>query len=174
MKAFVLTIGEKTTQMCCHQLKKFGFDIYLLDGKESMLEKYKRFILEASKQKEPVLKIDADVIVNKNILLVDYAGVSQYQVYDFYTNTLGYHGVMTYSQEILFMIKNQLKKLNTLRPESSACRLLDVNQFQYTYNMVVGLHGFFQFQDDIRRVREHTLARKHPFDDDFITNVDII
>ena len=44
MKAYVTSIRELTTKICCEQLRKFGFEIVLLDQKESWIEKYKKFI----------------------------------------------------------------------------------------------------------------------------------
>jgi len=67
MKAFITSIGEKTTKICCEQLSKFGFEIILLDEIEPWINKYKKFINMAN---EDCLRVDADIIVNEQIKLI--------------------------------------------------------------------------------------------------------
>ena len=65
MIAYVFSIREKTTDLCVRVLKQNGFKVMLLDGMESIGDKYKRFIEMAD---EDCIKIDADIIPNSNII----------------------------------------------------------------------------------------------------------
>lgn len=174
-KAVVLSMGEATTKICCDQLIRYGFDVVLIEGKETMLEKYKLFIETAIKLGEEIIvKVDADVIVNESIKDVKTEGVTAYQTYNFYTNKLGYNGVMVYSKKVLEIIAGKLDYLEVLRPECSANRLKEVNCHLNHLQVVVGLHGFFQTSEDMKRVRHHTLERGHIYDDEFINKIQAI
>ena len=66
MNAYLCTIGEPTTNLCKSQLERFGFEVVLLDKVEPWIDKYKRVIAMAD---EDCIRIDADIIPNKNIKL---------------------------------------------------------------------------------------------------------
>ena len=44
MIAYVTSVGEKTTEICCEQLERYGFDVYFFNKKESWADKYKEDI----------------------------------------------------------------------------------------------------------------------------------
>ena len=170
IRAYLLSCGEATTDLAFNQLKRYGLDVILLDGKESMQDKYKRFIKEAKKRKnEKALKIDADVIVNENIKFVDTSNLTQFKVYNFYTNSVTYNGVTCYHPRVINTIYNYLDNLNWVRPETSAIRLSETKG--RSSDIIVGLHGFFQNKDDIDRVEITRKFRKHPFDKQFIEGI---
>jgi len=63
MKAFVFSIGEKTTDICQWSLKRLGFETVLLyDPKTTLSQKYEQF-LEMAKDEKWVIRCDADLIV---------------------------------------------------------------------------------------------------------------
>ena len=166
MKAYVTTIGEKTTDICCEQLKKFGFDVLVLRGDEPWLDKYKKFIISALQNvgDEGCLRIDADVVPNKEIKEVGMeapndALISVYTLYDLYRNGLFLGSPIFYKKEAIEIIKKNLDKLNPLRPEASACRLPEINDKKFFSEVVVGMHGFFQDDIVIMRARQNKEAR---------------
>ena len=74
MRAYVTSIGEPTTGICVDQLKRYGFDVILLDSKEPWIRKYRRFICEAV---GPCLRIDADVVPNSQISVFVHAALAR-------------------------------------------------------------------------------------------------
>lgn len=167
MKAFVTSVGEKTTQICCDQLKRFGFEVILLDKKEPWFEKYKRFIVYASNENEDCLRIDADVIVNSFIVraqkdLREHKGnfMMQYTIYDFYLNGIKLGQPVLYSKGSFKIIMDNFKNLDERRPEASAWRLKEINHFTKNIDTVVGMHGFFQNKETVERAELNKRARK--------------
>ena len=148
MRAYVCSIGEKTTDICVSQLEKYGFDVVMLGGVEAWIDKYKRFIDMASATGQECIRVDADIIVNKNIVgATDGFGVlmAQFKVYDFYKNDVSVGQPCWYSAEGLQIIKKHWNDFyDRKRPESSAWRLEQVNKRTYTSDLIVGMHGFFQ------------------------------
>jgi len=174
MRAFVTTIGEKTTELCIKQLKRYGFEVILLDGKELWASKYTRFIEEADKLDEDILRVDADIIVNKNIQEIPYyeyynSGVSmvQFKHWDFYKNDLGQGNPVWYSAEAIKIIKDYLQYIDPHRPETWAWRLSDIRPYTETSDSVVGIHGIAQSKEDIKRAFEHKKLRGQLQDFDF-------
>ena len=156
MKAYVTSIGEKTTKVCCEQLKRYGFEVVLLDDKESWFDKYKRFINIA---KEDCLRIDADIIPNEKIKLVGTENVqkvimTQYSMYCFYKNGERIGNPVFYKKKVLDRIREVVDSLDKSRPETAAWRLDNVRPYTLTSNLVVGLHGFFQDDDAVERERD--------------------
>lgn len=165
MKAYVTSIGEKTEAICCEQLRKFGFEIVLLNEKEPWIEKYKKFLNLAYFNSQDCIRVDADIIVNQNILALKHGCngslMGQAQVYDFYQNDLHTGGPIFYSKDVIKMILDNFHKLDEFRPETSAWRLPDVNPKTITLKWtVVGLHGFFQDEDAVARSEKNKIDRK--------------
>lgn len=167
IKAFVLSCGEKTTDLCVSQLKRYGYKVKLLDEIVDIQAKYKQFIIEAYKHNGGVLKVDADVIVNENIegLVESLNVIQQFKVYNLYTNSVTENGVMYYSERAITEIYNNLHEISKTRPESSACRLPSVNPNHQHIDKIVGLHGFFQDDKGMDRARQHRKERGHPYDE---------
>jgi len=169
MKAYLCTIGETTTEICQEQLNRFGFEVVLLSDKESWYDKYKRFINLAS---DSCIRIDADVIPNENVarisnevdFLYNFYGVEplmvQFKGYDFYKNNIGVSSPVYYSAQALQIIGANLDNINPNRPEATAWRLPEINEFTYTSEMVVGLHGFFQDGNTFDRAMQNKIDRK--------------
>ena len=165
MKAYVTSIGEKTEAICCEQLRKFGFEIVLLNEKEPWIKKYEKFLRLAEKAGEDCIRVDADVIVNQHILALKHGCkdmfMGQAQVYDFYQNDLHTGGPIFYSKEAPTRILAFINILDEFRPETSAWRLAVINPKTITLKWtVVGLHGFFQDEDAVARTEKNKIDRK--------------
>mgnify|MGYP001577335249 CR=1 FL=1 len=145
LKAYLTTIGERTTDICKWQLERLGFEVVLLDKVEPWGEKYRRFIRLAN---ENCLRVDADVIVNKNILecknLPDDV-MAQFTCFDFYRNDVWNTCPVYYGKEISEIIKSNLDKIGNNRPETEAWRLPQVQPLTLILDKkCYGMHGFFQ------------------------------
>lgn len=160
MKAYVTSIGERTTKLCCEQLTMFGFEVVLLDKQESWHKKYKRFLREAN---EDCIRIDADIIPNKRIEAVhtyvdsDYLMV-QFKTYGFYRNDISITSPVFYKKDC-FKILNGMD-LDENRPETSAWRNKYINMRTHTSDVIVGLHGFFQDKETMERAYKNKVERK--------------
>jgi hypothetical protein len=174
MKAFVTSIGETTTELACWQLRRLGFDVICLDKQQTWVEKYSEFIVQAD---EPCLRVDADVLVNSNIIqAVERVGkllMGQWFTYDLYQNDIGNTSPVYYSQEALRLIKPHLGSLHPTRPEATAWRLPRINPYTYTGQEIVGIHGFFQDEASISRHIQNKRDRKqnHNYDWEFVLKV---
>ena len=171
MRAYVTSVGEKTTDICVTQLKKFGFDVVLLDHKEKWIEKYKRFINIAD---EDCIRVDADIILNSNIIdpLKYTQGLSnwlmcQFKVYDIYKNNIHLGIPVMYKKEALGIIRRNFDKVNPLRPEATAWRIPEINPHTFNIDEVVGIHGIYQDADTVRRAMKNKIDRKQFSDYDF-------
>ncbi len=170
MKAYLTTIGERTTEICKSQLERFGFEVVVLDGLEPWEQKYKRFIEMAD---EHCIRVDADVIVNRYInTAFNYQKTKghlmvQFQAYDFYRNNVGVCSPVYYHPTALAIIRRDFEHLDLRRPEATAWRLPDINKHTYTSKAVVGIHGFFQTKEDMDRHRQNKIDRKQITEYDF-------
>ena len=166
MKAYLTTINEKTTGLCREQLERFGFDVVMLDKKEPWFDKYKRFIMMAN---EDCLRIDADVIVNKNIEKVKTSTFKDFQDrkylmvefngWDFYKNDVGVIGCNFYSAECLEILRKNIGKIQEARPETSAWRMSEIISRTLNSKIVVGIHGIGQDLETFKRAVENKTAR---------------
>ncbi len=177
MKAYVTSIGEKTTELCCEQLIKFGFEVELLIKDESWESKYKQFIRMAHEANENCLRIDADIIVNENIKQVgtdiDDKLVASYTLYDLYRNGIYVGSPVFYTRKALGIIARYHYMLHPSRPEASACRLDLINGKKFQSPIVVGMHGFFQDCATIERAKTNKTDRKQQdlFDFDLVNKL---
>ena len=173
MKAYLFSIGEKTTALCSTLLEEFGFEVILIDEKESIIEKYKRFICRA--KDEDCLKIDADVLPNIHIKNAFHGtprnAVREFYAFDFYRNAVTNAGPTVYSKEAIKEIRKNLDKLDPTRPETSAVRLPKVQEHYTRDEIVVGCHGFFQSKEDYDRVIEQKKTRRQAFNFDLINKL---
>jgi len=159
MKAYVTSIGEKTTDICVAQLRRYGFDVELLDKKEDWPHKYSKFLFTAQ---EDCLRVDADIIPNENIaqILTDDYGddeplMIQYQYYCLYRNNIHLGNPVFYTRKAIDIIRDKYLTLDMRRPEASAWRLPEINSRTLTSSLVVGMHGFFQDKETIDRAKKN-------------------
>lgn len=166
MKAFVTSIGEPTTDLCVWSLTRLGYDVTLVQSHSSLAEKL-QWIYNAVD--EDFLRVDADVVVNKNVLnIADYepeAWWIQAKCFGWYAQDLVYGGVQFIRREALPALRKNIgKHLDDERPETSMSRLpefYDPRRF-ISVDLVCGLHGWAQ--NDLERIKE-TKARRGQFMD---------
>lgn len=172
MKAFVTSVGERTTAACCRQLSRYGFDVTLLDEDEPWAVKYQRFLHAASGQ--DCVRVDADVVPNASIgssfrdfmVEQDDKLMAQGTVFDFYTNAAKVGQPVFYRASAFPLILGKLHEIDRERPESWAWRLPEVNPHTFTYVMApMGMHGFFQDEEAVTRTRRNRKERRHEFDE---------
>lgn len=166
MKAFVTSIGEKTTSLCVNQLKRLGYDVVLLDRNEPWVTKYKRFLELADNN---CLRVDADVIVNENLSLKNLEQITkiyqdrlmiQFQIFDLYSLDIRVGQPIYYHKAVFKKIKENLGSIDSKRPESWAWRLPVVNKNTSSCeDRVCGVHGFWQTNDDMARAIDHRKER---------------
>lgn len=161
MKAYLTTIGEKTTGICKSQLERYGFEVILLDLNRPWIEKYRHFISIAD---EDCLRIDSDVIVNKNIKKVFTDSWPEqllvgFELFDFYKNDISSGSPVFYKKEALDIMKKNIDKISKLRPETSMSRLPELNPYYVVDKTIVGMHGFFQDATTIARAYCNKEAR---------------
>lgn len=178
MKAYVTSIGERTAEICCRQLQRFGFQVVLLDKTEPWIHKYTAFIKRAAFAGEDCLRIDADVIPNANVARlqqeidlinskIPWLYMIQFRGYDFYRNNVGIVSPVFYAKESLPIIAANLDKLDSRRPEASAWRLDEINFNTHTSDLILGMHGFFQDEAHFARHYKHKTDRKQMHEYDF-------
>lgn len=163
MKAYLCSIGETTTQLCKEQLERYGFDVVMLDRQDqSWQDKYLEFIDTAN---EDCIRVDADVIPNKNIELIkeysqlDFTIVS-FMGWDFYKNDLSIITPIFYKKEAILEIRDNKKEIGSSRPETDAWRLPNIVDKTFNSFMIVGIHGIAQEEADIERAKLNKTVRK--------------
>lgn len=162
MKAVVTSYGEKTTGICIKQLEKFGFDVIVFDQPMSWPDKYNLFINTIN---EDCLRVDADIIVNENVKKVgkdlpERFWCETYCLYDLYRNGLYIGSPIFYTKRGIEAIRENLDKIQRLRPEASAWRLKKTNPHKrVNTELIVGMHGFFQDKNTRIRAKENKIKR---------------
>jgi hypothetical protein len=163
MKAFITSVGERTTDICIERLNYFGFETVVFRKQETWWDKYKHFISQAS---EPCIRVDADTIINANIIpaLLDIDPekyMVQFHYYCLYSNSVRIGCPVYYNEKALEIIKRNLGTLNHERPETFAWRLPEINNgHNFTDPSIVGIHGFYQDVETIIRAKNNKLIRK--------------
>jgi len=178
MKAYITTIGERTTDLCIEQLKKYGFDVIVLDENELWINKYKRFIKMADGD---CLRIDADTLVNENAMLIgidvkpeEYYIAHSY--YDIYKNNISLGGPVFYTRRALEIIKENIDLISEQRPETSAVRLKQFVGHHGRRAMIIGIHGLGQDEEAIQRAISNKQMRGQmkEYDFEFIKKINKI
>ena len=137
MRAYITSIGESTEQVCKSQLEKLGFEVVLLNEKESWPVKYKRFIDMAN---EDCLRIDADIILFNDFKIPEMEDcvMAQFQVIDRKKFAIHSGQPVYYSKKLLDIAKTLPIREN--RPETSMWREPEIIKYTRTIKGVVGLH----------------------------------
>lgn len=166
MKVYVTSVGEKTTDFCVKQWKKYGFEVILMDEKEPWIEKYKRFIQLAHATGEDVIRCDADIIPNKNVGELQYLAeiyktqyVVQFMTLNFLSLDLYPSCPMIYKRTGLQVMNALVDKIDSFRPETQMCRMPETVNYVFTSPMVMGINGFFQKEEDFERQIANRIKR---------------
>lgn len=178
MKAFVFSIGEKTTDLCCELMKEYGFEIILYQDHTSLWDKLRRFYKEALETEDKAfLRIDADIIPNKNVLkLITEPGFWNCAVgYDWYKQDRGSISIHVMDRQI---IKDCLDRIDEakdeIRPETYLWRLPEVNPLTGTItNYSCGIHGYGQ-RDHRQRIKDLKHNRGQKYDWELIDRIEAL
>lgn len=153
MKAYVTSIGEPTTDLCIWSLERQGFEVELIKGDDSLAHKLEYIY---SNTDDDFLRVDADVIVNKNIKLLEFPTKSwwvQPLTFDWWKQDVTYGGVQLISNKALPALRRNITAhLDAERPETDMSRLPELfNPRRFSsVDILVGLHGYKQ--SDVNRV----------------------
>lgn len=167
MRAVITSLGEPTTELCYWALTRLGFRVYVVKSSTSLWGKLNTIFNIEEILEEDFLRVDSDVIVNKNVLeLVQQKDLWWYQglTFDWFKQDSSHGGVQFYRKECFPAIKKHIAEAeNEERPETYLSRLpefMEPRQFG-TFEKICGLHGYKQ--DDVERIKA-TKARRGQYD----------
>lgn len=156
MKAYVTSIGEPTTDLCVWSLQRQGFLVYLINDPETSL--WHKLIYIFNQADEDFLRVDADVVVNKNVVKMTkqktrwwYQGLT----YDWYKQDITHGGVQYIRKPVIEIVRKHINEAEQLdRPETYLYRLPEFHNPRkcVTYQSVCGLNGYHQ--NAYKRVKE--------------------
>ncbi len=165
LKAYVTSIGEPTTELCVWALERLGYEVVLYESSNSLAAKLYDIYHAADTD---FLRVDADVIPNRNVLLLgamDKTSVwVQGQTFSWHAQDLIYGGVQLIRKEAIPILRKEMPNhLEDERPESAMFRLPQFHEPRVCVSeeLVCGLHGWGQ--TDQKRIRE-TKARRGQID----------
>lgn len=162
MKAYVTSIGEPTTELCCWALERNGFSPWVIAGESSLNDKLKDIYLLADQEDQDFIRIDADVIVNKNFTPKLMATLAQnqydiwwwqFKVFDLLkldsAHSIGY----IRKEAIKDLVDNLAIMEYTNRPETEMSRIKQFyspRRFDTYEDKLMGVHGL---KADLDRVK---------------------
>ena len=166
MKAYIFSIGEPTVKLSQWSLERLGFQVVVIHNPDTSLWAKLKWLY--SHEKEDFIRVDGDIIVNRNILKLEpqdncwwHCGLG----YDWYHQDIGAISVHWVKQQALPYLKTNIDKFeNAERPETELTRIeefMNPRRFE-TYNLMCGLHGWNQ--KDIDRVEETKNRRGQEYD----------
>lgn len=153
MKAYVTSIGEPTTELCRWSLERLGFETKLVKNDMSLADKLAMIFLMTD---EDFIRVDADVIVNRNILeLMHQNDLWWYQAltFDWHKQDTTHGGIQFIRQQAIPHVREHLDEIQRLeRPESYLYRLPEFHEPRVcgTFEQICGIHGWGQ--GDMNRV----------------------
>lgn len=168
IKAYVFSIGEKTTDLCCELMREYGFEVILFEDQTSLWEKLERFYTEALGSGDyKFVRIDADIIPNRNVLkLIGEFGAWDCAVgYDWYKQDRGSISIHVMRREVIeTCLKHIEEAKDEIRPETYLWRLPEINSLTRTIDKYsCGLHGYGQ-KDHRQRIKDLKYNRGQKYD----------
>lgn len=164
MHIFLVSIGEKTTEVTKWHCERLGYEVTLHQNQKPWLDNYKDFIDWGVKRNERVIRLDADTLINNRLqhFLELEGDMIQFNGFNIYKMEVGITTPIVYSPDALRMIKDNYMKIHPSRPETSAWRIIEANGLKVrTCNEIVALHGYNQTLEDVNRHETHIRERKH-------------
>lgn len=172
MIAFVTSMGEVTTELCCWSLARNGFSVVLIEDKTTLWDKLKRIYNEADRD---FVRVDADVVPNKQFTpqFVAESGEVfswwlQYQTFDWHKQDTTWGGIQAIRKEALIHLKANVDQYSdNIRPETALSRIpafFNPRRFE-SVPIITGLHGYKA--NDLERVKDLKLARNQYDNYDF-------
>lgn len=149
IKAIVTSIGESTTELCKWALERNGFEVTVLQNPSSLARKLKA-IYEIQ---EDFLRVDADVIVNRNLtpgLLMELKQNKniwwwQFITFDWFKMDTNHTMAFIMTEALPALRANIGKFLLDKRPETQVSRIKELHnpRRMATYeDKIVGVHGY--------------------------------
>lgn len=174
MRAYVFSIGESTTSLCCNLLREMGFEIILLNDKETSLwDKLKAFYEDAiASGEEEFLRVDADIIPNKDTLRfidVPFSRKLQWKCamgWDWYKNCVTPISIHHMSIDAIKTAYDHIEEAKEeSRPETYLWRLPEFERPRSCWNLELycGLHGYGQ-QSERERIIKLKKERGQEYD----------
>lgn len=176
MKCYIFSIGEKTTDLCCELMREYGFEVILYQDQTSLWEKLKRFYTEALETKDDVfVRVDADIIPNKNVLKLSSIGWTCASGYDWYKQDTGAISVHMMTRPIIEeCLKHIEEARDKLRPETHLWRLPTVNEWTHVASELnCGLHGYGQ-KDQRERIKSLKQSRNQEYDWSLLERIEAV
>jgi hypothetical protein len=167
-KVYITSIGEPTTELCVWSLERQGFEVELLINPRSLWSKLKTIFENVD---DDFLRVDADVVVNKNILeLVKQRDLLWYQslTFDWYKQDITHGGIQFIRKEAIPLIKSHIQQAQREeRPETYLSRIPELHNPRTfgTFEKICGLNGYHQ--NDYKRVMKVKANRRQSANYDF-------
>lgn len=174
MKAYVTSIGEPTTDLCVWSLERQGFEVVLLNDGTTLWNKLKKIYEMAD---DTFLRVDADVIANRNIKRVAMPSSVwwvQYNCFGWFSQEASPGGIQLYGKETLEHLRKRIDEAEHMdRPETFMSRLVEFHEPRRfaSSDMICGVHGYMQNDyDRIYKVKAHRNQLDN-YDFDWVTKV---
>jgi len=179
MKAYIFSIGEKTTDLCFDLVKSYGFDAIMVYSENSSLwDKLKYFYTEALKSDDThFMRIDADIIPNSNIKRlanVSY-GWTCASGYDWYKQDRGAISIHVMERSVIEECLTHIEEAkDKIRPETYLWRLQTINSLtRVEESFSCGIHGYGQ-QDHRERIKQLKYNRGQNYDWELIDKIEAL
>lgn len=164
MKAYVTSIGEKTTDLCVWALERNGFDVQVYGNpKQTLQEKLVLTYQNASFVGHDFLRVDADVIVNQQCTpetIREWCNDKseewwvQFQCFDWFQQNIGFGGIQFIKKQALpALLKNVDRFVDAERPETELSRIDEFYKPRRFGSAPVVL-GLNNYRNDIIRVKQ--------------------
>lgn len=181
MKAYVFSIGEKTTDLCCDLMESYGFEVILYQDKSSLWHKLKRFYEDALEtEDQEFVRIDADIIPNKrtkDLLKVNDGCLWHCAVgWDWYRQERGSISIHHMKrQAVEICLENIMTAKDKVRPESHLWRLQEFHFPRVCHGIDIscGIHGYGQ-GDHRERIKSLKASRQQDYDWDLIERIEAL
>lgn len=178
MKAFVFSIGESTTDLCCELMSEYGFDVTLLKDDSTLWDKMKLFYATALQTSDNFfVRIDADIIPLPAVKNLRYQKTGWFCAsgFDWYKMDTGAISIHTMGRDVIEKCMLHIDEAkNEIRPESYLWRLDDINSStlidnRYSY----GIHGYGQ-KNERDRIKKLKSARHQTYDWELVDRIEKI
>lgn len=176
MKAYVFSIGERTTDLCCELMEEYGFDVTLYQDQTSLWDKLKRFYTEALETKDQeFVRIDADIIPYPRVAnMLNLAGWTCAWGFDWYKQDLGSISIHKMNREVIKLCLKFIEQAkNENRPETYLWRHKGINDYTDHSPGPFGLHGYGQ-TDQRGRIRSLKDSRSQSYNWDLVERIEAI
>ena len=176
MKAYVFSIGEKTTDLCCELMTEYGYDVVLYQDQTTLWEKLKRFYTEALQTSDKFfVRIDADIIPFRTTqeLIFQRSGWTCASGYDWYKMDIGAISIHSMGRDVIEKCLKHIEEAkDENRPESYLWRLDDINKStRIDERHCFGIHGYAQ-NDSRDRIKTLKKSRNQDYNWELVEKIE--